>query len=50
MARQKLGLDPDNLTTTERKRAENARLAYYKRLSIKAREAKQRKAMGGQPK
>lgn len=45
---KKLGLDPDNLTKTERKRAENARIAYFKRLSIKARKAKQCKA-GGQP-
>jgi hypothetical protein len=43
---RKLGLDPDNLTPTERKRAEHARIAYFKQLSMKARDAK--RAKGGQ--
>jgi hypothetical protein len=40
---RKLGLDPDNLTPTEAKRAENARIAYFKQLSMKARAAKRAK-------
>jgi hypothetical protein len=42
---KKLGLDPDNLTATEAKRAENARTAYFRQLSLKAR-AKRGKAAG----
>ena len=42
---KKLGLDPDHLTPTERKRAENARTAYFKRLSMKGNAAK--RATGG---
>jgi hypothetical protein len=38
-ARQ-LGLDPENLTPTEVKRAENARKAYFLRLRMKAEDAK----------
>lgn len=41
---RKLGFDPDNLTKTEAKRAENARMAYFKRLAMQARAAKARKA------
>ena len=37
---RKLGLDPDHLTPTERLRAQNARTAYFKRLSMRARDAK----------
>jgi hypothetical protein len=41
---RKLGLDPENLTPTERKRAENAKAAYFKQLSMKARDAKRAKS------
>lgn len=43
---KKLGLNPENLTPTERKRAQNAKVAYFKQLSMKARAAKC--AKGGQ--
>lgn len=37
---KKLGLDPDNLTDAERKRAENARKAYFTRLAFASNRAR----------
>jgi hypothetical protein len=44
---RKLGFNPDNMTPTEVLRAQNAKSAYFKRLSMQARDAKAaRKAAG----
>ena len=43
---RKLGFDPDNLTETQRKRAENARRAYYKRMALESQKARARRKAG----
>jgi hypothetical protein len=45
---RKLGLDPDNLTPTEHKRAANAMTAYYKQMAMKANKVKAAKRAAGQ--
>jgi hypothetical protein len=40
----KLGIDPENMTDEERERCQHARIAYFKRIALKSKQARAQRA------